>query len=114
MQEELLNWLDIEGPKRGLNNDLAICDAAGLSTSVISKSRTGYQLIGWEACIKIAKAMGVPAQVVLIKGGHLEPMADDWDPETVEMVELFADMQHTDREEILMLLRLKNSLKKGQ
>ena len=107
MQEELLNWLDEEGPKRGLYNDRIISDKAGLSPSTISKSRTGFQPIGIKACIKIAEAMGVPKQVVLVLGGYIDEGAQ-WDAEIEELVELFTNISDSDRREILMLLRMKN------
>jgi len=109
IQEQLLKWLEEEGPKRGLWNDSLISARAGISASVISKARTGLQAIGWEACIKIAEAMGVPAQVVLVIGGHLEPEDKEWSAETSELVSVFANLSEADKNEIMMLIRLKNS-----
>lgn len=109
LQEKLLNWLDVEGPKRGLNNDRDIALRAGISPSVISKARTGFQPIGWDACVKLAKPFGVSGQSILVLGGHLDAAKDYFDPETEELIEKFAQLDEPGRQEILMILRYKLS-----
>lgn len=107
MQTKLLEWIDEEAPKRGLYNDRMICKAAGLTPSVLSKARSGYQPIGWEACLKIADAFSVPQQVTLVLGGHIDPPKNNWSHETEELLSLFANMDAKDREEIMLLIRHK-------
>ena len=109
MQEKLLEWIDKEAPARGFHNDRAVAQAADLSPSVFSKTRKGYQPLGWEACIKIANAFNVPQHVVLVLGGHIDEPRKGWDAETEEIIDLYSKLSEKDREEILFLLRLKSS-----
>lgn len=68
-------WLDAKLEERGMNdNQLSL--KAGISNSVISKSRSGFQAIGYEACKAIAKALKVRETLVLQLAGHLEPDED--------------------------------------
>lgn len=108
MQEKFLEWLTEEGKKRGLMSDRAICKATDLSPSVISKARTGTQPIGWEACSRIAEALDIPTHVVLARAGHMENPRDKWDVETEELIEKFVMLSPRDREEIMILVRLKS------
>jgi len=107
MQEKFFEWLEVEAQSRGLYNDRMIAKAADLSPSVLSKARTNYQAIGWEACIKIADALQVPHQVTLVLAGHIEAEDSEWDAQTEELVSAFSKLSKKDREEILLLLRYK-------
>ena len=108
MQEDFLDWLTEEGVKRGLMSDRAICRATDLSPSVISKARTNTQPVGMEACTRIAEAFDIPTHVVLARAGHMENVRDKWDVETEELIEKFVTLSPRDREEIMMLVRLKS------
>lgn len=111
MQEKFLDWLTEEGKKRGLMSDRAICKATDLSPSVISKARTGTQPIGFEACARIAEAFNIPTHVVLARAGHIDNPREKWDVETEELIEKFVTLSPRDREEIMMLVRLKSQRK---
>jgi|SaaInl7_200m_RNA_FD_contig_41_647226_length_529_multi_5_in_0_out_0_1 hypothetical protein len=104
LQNELLTWLDKEMERRHLNDSLLL-KRAELSHSVISKARNDIQEIGWEACIRIADALNLPPQTVLVKAGHLPQPKDSWTPEEEEMIRLFAQVDPTDRDMILGILR---------
>lgn len=68
-------WLDAILEERGMNdNQLSV--KAGISNSVISKARSGYQAIGYEACRSIADALKVRESLVLQLAGHLKPDED--------------------------------------
>ena len=113
MQSELLNFIDEWSEKDpSVSSDRKLALKADISPSTISKARTGMQEIGWEACIKIADALGVSPQVVLVKAGHLEPPNAEWDADTEELVRLFAGVDPEDREMVMMILRHKASSNK--
>jgi len=106
MQTELIEWLDDKLRERFMN-DRQLAIRADISPSMISKVRQGKQDMGWEACIKIADALNIPPLVVLVKAGYIDPPDQDWDPETEELVRMFAKVSKKDRAEILLLLRHK-------
>lgn len=108
LQTDLLEFID-EKQRQSVEiaSDRKLALKADISSSTISKARTGMQEIGWEACVKIADALGVSRQIVLVKAGHLDAPTDDWDAETEELVDLFANVAPEDREMILLILRHK-------
>jgi hypothetical protein len=105
MQEKFLEWLTAEAKTRGLQSDRMICKVSGLSPSVISKARLGYQPIGWDACTRIAEAFNIPQHVVLVRAGLMDPPKEDWDNEAEEMVSLFTQLSKRDRKLILSLAK---------
>jgi hypothetical protein len=104
LQIELLTWLDNEMKRRHLNDSLLL-KRAELSHSVISKARNDIQEIGWEACVKIANALSVSPQIILVKAGHLPQPKEPWSPVEEELVSMFSKVDPKDQDMILEILR---------
>ena len=84
---EFFDWIDKELGKRGLN-DHRLSIAAGLSHGFMPNLRAGKK-IGYEACAKIADALGVPRPVVYVKAG-LDPAPPGYRAEREEWGNLIA------------------------
>lgn len=95
-------WLDDELEERGWS-DLQLAKRAGISHPVLSKARSGNQAIGWEACVKIARALDLPPTLVLEKAGLLPESTAD--PELEELAYLFQQLPEADRQRILAIAR---------
>lgn len=106
-------WLNERESLLGLNdNQLAI--RAEISNSVISKAKSSVQPMGWDACDRLAKALGVPSEEFMRRAGLL-PTPPQHDPEVEELVYIFRQLKGDDRRDMLDLALAKiTRVKRGQ
>ena len=106
IQVALLEWIDENAQKKGFKSDRQLAIAADLSASAISKARRGTQKLGYDACSRIAEAMGVSRQLTLTLGGHLEP-EPEWTPEITQVVYAFMELpDDKTRKQALDMIRI--------
>jgi len=104
--DEFFTWLDAYMKDLELT-DNKLAKRARLSPSVISKARSGYQGIGWEASAAIARTLNLPPEIVFRKAGLLPPQDDERSLDVEELLILFSGLDMDDKEELLQLARLK-------
>ena len=97
-----VKWLDREIQQRGLT-DADLAKRGGFGQAVISKARSGV-VPGWDACVGIAKALGLPAEFVFRQAGHLPPLPG-LDTVKVEMDQLWSLASLEQRQQVLEFLR---------
>jgi len=68
--DSFFEWLNKKIADLGLN-DNQVSVIAGLSNSTISKARSGAQPLGFDACVALASALGIPPDIVLREAGLL-------------------------------------------
>ncbi len=105
-----IDWLDEQLRFKGWN-DRQLALRAGISHSVISKARTG-NLPKWEACLALAAALDVPAELVFRQAGLLPPLEGEC-AEAEELRLLLPRLLEDDRRELLQIARLKAQRKNG-
>jgi transcriptional regulator with XRE-family HTH domain len=106
--DEFFKWLDIRMQDMGLN-DQQLAKKAGIAPSVISKARSGYQGIGYDAACAIADALEIHPTVVMFRAKLLPPMTDGTSPESIEMNDLFSRLPLDEQEDLLGNARMKHS-----
>lgn len=99
-----IQWLDVQLRLNGWN-DRQLALRAGLSHSVISKARSGI-LPRWEACVALAAALDVPAELVFRQAGLLPPQEAEC-AEVEELRLLLPRLLEEDRRELVQIARLK-------
>lgn len=99
-----IEWLDQQLKPLGWS-DHQLAKRAGISHSVVSKARAGIAP-KWEACMAIAAALDLPAEIVFRRAGLL-PEADDTCPELAELHALLVLLPEQDRRELVQIARLK-------
>lgn len=103
--DSFMDWLQGELDKRNWSS-YELTKRARLSHSVMSKARNDKQPLGYDACIRIAKALELPATLVLQKAGLLpESPLENPDPELDEMAFLFEQLSEEDRTRIISIAR---------
>ena len=106
-QRQLLEFIDKQLKARSWN-DTQLAQKANISPSVLSKARSGYQPLGWEVCLAIAKAFNVDPISVLIMAGHLPNMErPKWSPEREQWNMVFDQLPVDEREELLKFAYIK-------
>lgn len=103
-QEGFISWLDDRLKEKGWT-DNQLAKHAGFSHPVISKARSGIQAIGYESCIKIAKAFDLPPAVVLEKAGLL-PTTTQRSVREAEAVYLFNQLPPEKQEDFIKMIRV--------
>jgi transcriptional regulator with XRE-family HTH domain len=108
-------WFDSRLQEMGLS-DNQLAQKAGISHTVISKARGGYQGIGWDAGVAIAKALNLPPEVILKKLGLLPASTQERQRSALidEMHHIFPDLSEADQEELLQMARLKLERRKKE
>jgi len=99
-----IEWLDEQLKQLGWN-DHQLARQAGISHSVISKARAGTTP-KWEACVALAAALNLPAEIVFRHAGLL-PDVEDACPELAELHALLPLLSEYDRRELVQIARLK-------
>lgn len=101
-QDIFIAWLDQKLSDKGWT-DYQLAKNANISHSVISKARSGT-LPKWEACEKIAGALGVPVELAFRKAGLLK-QRDDIDETLEEANMLLAELPELFQEEALAIIK---------
>ena len=70
---EIGKWLEQQLEQRGWSSS-ELARRAGISQSSVSNVLTGKQIPGLEFCKGVAKALGIHAEELLQRAGHLPPM----------------------------------------
>lgn len=73
MQNNFVTWLTEEMESRGWNNS-ELARRAGLVPSAISQVISGTRSPGYELCVKVARAFGIPPETVLRRARLLPPL----------------------------------------
>ena len=76
MKHQFVNWLNKQLSDSGWTMS-EMGRRAGLSHATISNVLSGKTNPGFEFCIGIAKALGMPPEVVMRKAGLMPPRPDD-------------------------------------
>ncbi|MHB8191786.1 MAG: helix-turn-helix domain-containing protein [Bellilinea sp.] len=100
--EHFNRWLNWELAKRGWS-EYQLAKVAGVTPAVISRARAGT-LPKWEACVKLAKGLDYPAEVVFREAGLL-PDDPTSDPQLEQLIILFNQADAHQRECILSFTR---------
>ena len=96
---ELFNrWLTGELKRRGWS-DYHLAKKSGLTPSVISRARAGT-LPKWDACVKIASGLSLPAEFVFRAAGLL-PENPGEDPALAKLIMLYNRANPAQRIEII-------------
>ena len=101
---DFLAWLDVYLTELGWS-DNQLAKKAGISHTVIGKARRHIQVIGWEACFGIARALDLPPEVVLRHAGHL-PASPDQDDKADELLYLFQLLTQPRQDDLLDIARM--------
>lgn len=102
--QTFLSWLDEKLREKGwTDNQLAI--HAGITHPVISKARSGIQPVGYEAGVKIAKALDIPPALFLEKAGLLPPTSE-MNKNEKELVFLFQQLHPDRQKEFIKMIRV--------
>ncbi len=100
--EHFNRWLNGELSARGWS-DYYLAKKSGLTPSVISRARAGT-LPKWDACVKIARGLDLPAEIVFRAAGLLPEDPDD-DPICAELAVICGRAAPSEREQILQFAR---------
>ena len=92
-------WLNHQLRMRGWS-DYHLARLAGISPSVFSKARSG-SLPRWDACVKIADALDLPAEYVFRQAGLLPIEDDDANGLKAALDAIYAKASERQREDIL-------------
>ena len=84
--ERFNRWLNGELAKRGWS-EYQLAKVSGVTPAVISRARSGT-LPRWEACVKLAKGLDYPAEVVFREAGLL-PDDPASDPQLEKIITLY-------------------------
>lgn len=102
--EKFVRFLDHQLAKKGWT-DYQLAKRAGISSSVISHARQG-KLPKWDACEKIATALGIPPEMVFRAAGLLPPSVEQTEDLNL-LNHLFTQLDEEDRQDILTFMETK-------
>ena len=94
-------WLYQELEKRGWQ-PIDLSRKSGVNSGNLSRILNGYRKAGPEYCLKIARALALPPELVFRKAGWLpdEPIKEDMTAK--QLLEILKKLPAEDRKEILM------------
>ena len=96
---QFAGWLKAELEERGWNQ-ADLCRASRLSTALVSRIMTGVRNPGPNACKSMAKALGVPVEVVYKQAGLL-PLTGERNKRR-EMIEFLAEQMNDEEYQDLL------------
>lgn len=100
--DKFSDWLLQELDKRDWNQ-AELHRRSGMSRTVISDVLAGKYQPGWEFCANVAKALQLPAEIVMSTAGLL-PKIDDSKIEIKQLIYSYEKLNAADRQTILDLM----------
>lgn len=100
-----LVWLDEKLDEKGWS-DNQLAKRAGISHPVISKARSEIQPIGYEAGVKIAKALDIPPEILLQKAGLLPAITQAESEDEKELIFIFQQLPPDRQKEFIKMIRV--------